>query len=197
MERYRSILAAAGVVVALTTGACGSAGAGTPGPTPIPVTADSVRTAFDTSTMKNAHFRLHGTFIVKRNYFPVSGDGVLQLSPREALEMTFQVQTYSTLGVLKIQEVTIGGRIYTRLGTGHWTSKATTDSATTITTYVGEEIMSGTAVWHARSSANGDIDNIWIRESDGYIVELTVTSTSGTLTMDFDSYNKSRVIAKP
>ena len=38
---------------------------------------------------------------------------------------------------------------------------------------------------------------MWIRETDGYIVQLVDVSKSGNLTMDFDSYNKSRAIAKP
>jgi hypothetical protein len=64
-------MATAGVIVTLAAAACGSDVAGTTGPTPTPVTADTVRAAFDTSTMKNAHFRLHGTFIVKRHRVPV------------------------------------------------------------------------------------------------------------------------------
>jgi hypothetical protein len=147
--------------------------------------------------MKNAHFRIHGTLIRKPSYYPVTGDGILQLAPREGLKMTILVQTYTSLGVLKIQEVTIGGRLYTRLGNGRWTSKPTTDSPTTPTSYVGEEIMSGTAVWHARSVGAGTAYDVWIRESDGYIVQLVFKSSSGTLTMTFDSYNKSPAIAIP
>jgi hypothetical protein len=195
--RYRWTLATVGVGLVLATTACGTADAGTPGPTPTPVTADTVSAAFDSSTMKNAHFRLHGTFIVKRNYFLMTGDGVLQRVPREALAMTFLVQTYSSLGLLKFQVVTVGGRAYMRVGSGRWTSKPSTGSMMTITSYVGEEIMSGTAVWHVRSASGGDTNDIWIREADAYIVQITVASKSGNLTMDFDSYNKSRAIAKP
>lgn len=197
VERYRPILALAGIVITLATAACGSDVAGTAGPTPTPVTADTVRAAFDSSTMKNAHFKLHGTLIVKRNYFPVTGDGVLQLTPREALSMTFRVQTYSSLGVLQVREVTIGGRMYSKFGSGAWTSKPATSSPTAIDSYVGEEIMSAIAVWHVRSVSSADTTDLWIRESDGYIVQLVDASKSGTLTMDFDSYNKSRAIAKP
>jgi hypothetical protein len=196
-HRIGRLLALAGIVMTLTAAACGSDVPGTAGPTPTPVTADTVRAAFDSSTMKNAHFKLHGTLIIKRNYFPVTGDGVLQLLPREALSMTFRVQTYSSLGVLKAQEVTIGGRMYTRFGSGAWTSKPTTSSPTAIATYVGEEIMSAIAVWHVRSTSTADTTDMWIRESDGYIVQLVDASKSGTLTMEFDTYNKSRAIAKP
>ena len=196
-ERYRRTLALVGAGLVLATTACGSDIAGSAGPTPTPVTADTVRAAFDSSTMKNAHFRLHGTFIVKRNYFPLTGDGVLQLAPREAVAMTFRIQTYSSQGVLKFQIVTIGGRAYLRVGSGRWTSKPSTGSMVTITSYVGEQIMSGTAVWHVRSVSGGDTNDIWIREADAYIVQLVDVSTSGTLTMNFDTYNKSRPIAKP
>jgi hypothetical protein len=196
-QRYRRILTTAGVVIALATAACGSDVGGTAGPTPTPVTADTVRAAFDSSTMKNAHFRLHGTFIVKRNYFPLTGDGVFQLAPREAVSMTFRIQTYSSQGAIKFQVVTIGGRAYLRVGSGRWTSKPSTGSMVTITTYVGEEIISGSAVWHVRSVSGSDTDDIWIREADAYIVQLVDISPSGTMTMDFDTYNKSRAIAKP
>jgi hypothetical protein len=196
-DRCARLLALAGTVMTLTATACGSDVAGTAGPTPIPVTADTVRAAFDSSTMKNAHFKLHGTFIVKRNYFPLTGDGVFQLAPREAVSMTFRIQTYSSQGLLKFQVVTIGGRAYLRVGSGHWTSKPSTGSMVTITTYVGEEIISGNAVWHVRSVSGSDTNDIWIREADAYIVQLVDVSPSGTMTMDFDTYNKSRAIAKP
>ena len=67
----------------------------------------------------------------------------------------------------------------------------------TITTYVGEEIISGAAVWHARSVSGKSTYDIWIRESDGYIVQLKFAGTSGTFTMDFFSYNKSPIIVAP
>jgi hypothetical protein len=196
-ERCRRTLATGGALVALAITACGSSVADTPGPTPTPITADSVRLAFDNSTMKSAHFKVKGTLIVKGNYLPVTGDGVVQLRPREAFKTNLSVQTYTSLGVLKIQEVTIGGRDYTRLGTGHWTSKPSTTSPTTLTSYVGEEIMNGTPVWHARSAAAASTYDVWVRESDGYMVKLSLAQATGNLSMTFDSYNKSPVIVKP
>src|SRR2546422_3827041 len=134
-ESYRRGLATTGAVIALAAGACGSSVADTPGPTPSPVTADSVRAAFDNSTMKNAHFNLSGTVIKKPSYYPVTGDGVLQRTPREALLMNLRVQTYTSMGVLKIQEVTIGGKLYTRVGTGRRASPRTTNPPAAATTY--------------------------------------------------------------
>ena len=196
-DSYRRTLATAGAVIALAAAACGSSVADTPGPTPSPVTADSVRAAFDNSTMKNAHFNLSGTVIKKPSYYPVTGDGVLQRTPREALLMNLRVQTYTSMGVLKIQEVTIGGKLYTRVGTGRWTSQRTTDSPVAPTTYVGEEIIDGTMVWHARSTSAKSTYEIWVREDDGYVVKLGYAGTSGNFTMTFDTYNKSRAITAP
>ncbi len=187
----------AGAFVALAAAACGSSVADTPGPTASPVTAATVTAAFDNSNMKSAHFKLQGTMVHKPGYYPVSGDGVFQLVPGEALQLNLRVQTYTSLGVLKISEVIIGGRLYTRVGTGRWTSQATTDSPATLTSYVGEETLSGTSVWHARSTSRYNTYDMWVRESDGYILQLTYASASGNLTMTFDSYNKSPIIKKP
>lgn len=191
-------LATAGAFVALASTACGSPSAAhTPGPTPIPITAGSVRLAVDNSTMKSAHFKVTGTLIVKGNYLPVTGDGVVQVRPREAFKMNLNVQTYTSLGVLKMQAVTVGGRDYTKFGSAKWTSKPSTSSPTTLTTYVGEEIMNGAPVWHARSGTAASTYDVWVREFDGYIVKISLAQATGKLTMTFDSYNTSPVIVKP
>jgi hypothetical protein len=195
--RYWRTLAMACTVVALATTGCGSSDAGAPGPTPTPITADSVRAAFNNSGMKSAHFKIHGTLIRKPGYYPMTGDGVFQLLPREALQTNISIQTYGPAGVLRIQEVNINGRLYTRLGTGRWTSKASTDSPTTITKYVGEEIQAGTVVWHAQSVSAHSTYDVWIRESDGYIVQLALAQATGNLTFTFDSWDKSKAIAVP
>jgi hypothetical protein len=198
-ESYRRILAIAGFVVVLATTACGTpaAGAVQASPTPGPVTADSIGATFANSLMDNGHFKLHGTFIKNRAYFPVTGDGVLQMRPQQALQMNLSIQTYSSQGILKIQEIAIGTRLYIRAGTGKWGQKRESASATTPSTYVGEEIMSGVAVWHALSKSGSSQYDIWIRESDGYPVQMVYASTSGKITMNFNSYNKSAKIVLP
>ena len=196
-ELYRRALAIAGAVVALASTSCGSPVAVASNPTPGPVTADSVRTALSSSTMDNAHFKLHGTLIKRRTYYPYTGDGVLQLRPVEALLMNVSLQTYSGHGATRSQNITIDGRVYTRTGTGKWSSTPTTISPTAVTSYVGEEIMDGKAVWHARTEAGRTVYDLWIRESDAYLVQMKYSGPSGTYTMIFDSYNTSRAIAKP
>ena len=192
----RCVVIAAFTVIA-TTSACGGALFGSV-PSPTPVTADSVRSAVDNSTMKNAHFRVTGTFNVNAQHLSVSGDGVLQKSPASAIEMTLTVDGAPGGRTLVIQEISVGGRDYSRVGSGKWTS--TPESATSPTvpdTYVGEETIAGTLTWHARSSASGKTYDIWVRESDGYIAYLQFTDPSSVLTMNFDSYNQSPAVTAP
>ena len=183
--------------MALATTSCGSPVAVASNPTPGPVTADSIRSAFGNSTMDNAHFRLRGTLVKNRTYYPVTGDGIYQLRPVEALFMNINLQTYSGHGPTRIQDVTINGRLYTHTGTGKWTSTPTIISPVAVTSYVGEEIIDGKAVWHARSEAGRTTYDLWIRETDAYIVQIKYGGVSGTYTMNFDSYNTSRVISTP
>jgi hypothetical protein len=181
----------------LAAASCGSPVAVASNPTPGPVTADSVRMAFSNSTMDNAHFKMHGTLIKDRTYYPVAGDGVLQMRPVEALVMNVILTTYSGRGATTIKEVTIDGRLFTKVGSGKWTSKPTVVSPTAVTSYIGEEIMDGKAVWHARSEAPRTTYDLWIRESDAYIFQIKYAGVSGTFTMVFDTYNKSREVGTP
>jgi hypothetical protein len=198
-ELYRRMLAMAGAAAVLATAACGSPVAGAPVASPAgPVTADSIRAAFTNSTMDSGHFRLHGTVIKNRVYFPINGNGVLQLRPTEALLVNLSIQTFGTPPLIKGTEITIGGKLYSRIGAGHWSSKAASHgSMVTITTYVGEEIISGAGVWHTRSVDGKNTSDIWIRESDGYIVQLKFASVTGGYTMEFFSYNKNPIIVAP
>lgn len=183
--------------MALTTISCGSPVAVASNPTPGPVTADSIRTAFSNSTMDNAHFHLRGTLVKNRTYYPYTGDGVYQLRPVEAFLMNLNLQTYSGHGATRIQDVIINGRLYTRTGSGKWTSTPTIISPIAVTSYVGEEIIDGKTVWHARSEAGRSIYDLWIRESDSYIIQIKYGGISSSFTMIFDSYNTSREITTP
>ena len=190
----RALVTAALFVLGLTT-ACGGAIFGDV-PSPSPVTAATVRAAVDNSTMENAHFRATGTLGRQGSHYPITGDGVLQKSPTTALSLNLTVQGNTNITV---HEVVIGGRTYTRTGSGKWTSvpDTSTISPTAPTTYVGEEAIAGTMTWHARTAENGLTYDIWVRETDGYIVYIQFTDPASALTMNFDTYNKSPVITAP
>jgi hypothetical protein len=182
--------------VALTGSACGTVVTSNL-PSPSPVTADAVRAAVDKSTMTSAHFVVTGRFQVGIDHDPVSGDGVVQRVPTEAFALNLTIQAAGRK--LAFQEVTIGGRDYTRAGTAKWTSKPSSSnvSPTAPTVYVGEEYMSGSWTWHARSTDSSTTYDVWVRESDGYLVLLTLNQPSYFVSMSFDSYNKSPVIKAP
>jgi len=168
-------------------------------PSPSPVTAASVRSALDNSGMKNAHFRVTGTLGIQGNHFPVTGDGVLEKSPTTALSLNLTVKTNTRAGNLTVQEVDIGGTVYTRVGNGQWSSAPDTSTSSPVvpTTYVGEESIAGTVTWHAQAAQNGTTYDMWVRETDGYIVYLSYTDTKSALNMSFDTYNESPLITVP
>jgi hypothetical protein len=190
----RALVTAALFVLGLTS-ACGGAFFSNV-PSPSPVTAATVRAAVDNSTMENAHFRVTGTLGIQGNHFPLSGDGVLQKSPAPALSLNLTVQGNTNITV---QEVVIGGNTYSRTGNGKWKSvpDTSTISPTAPTTYVGEEVIAGTMTWHASTAEKGSTYDIWVRETDGYIVYIQFTDPASALTMNFDTYNKSPVITAP
>ena len=190
----RALVTAALGLLAVTT-ACGGALFGNV-PSPSPVTAATVRAAVDNSTMENAHFRVTGTLGIQGNHFPLSGDGVLQRGPTPALSLNLTVQGNTNITV---QEVVIGGNTYSRTGNGKWKSvpDTSTISPTAPTTYVGEEVIAGTMTWHASTAEKGSTYDIWVRETDGYIVFIQFTDPASALTMNFDTYNKSPVITAP
>ncbi len=51
--------------------------------------------------------------------------------------------------------------------------------------------------WHASTAEKGSTYDIWVRETDGYIVFIQFTDPASALTMNFDTYNKSPVITAP
>jgi hypothetical protein len=195
MVRRTLVIAALGAT--LMVSGC-SAVASSSDPTPTPVTAAKVRAAVNNSTLQNAHFVVQGRFQVGVNHDPITGDGTLQRTPKEAFALNLDVQTSST-GHLLIHEVSIGGRDYSRVGNGKWTSKPSTSTAspTAPTTYVGEEFVAGVMTWHARSTDATEIYDIWVREADGYLVLLTLNQANNFISMSFDGYNNSPVITAP
>ncbi len=196
MLRRAPVTAALGLL-ALTT-ACGGAIFGNV-PSPSPVTAATVRAAVDNSDMLNAHFRATGTLGIQGSHYPITGDGVLEKSPTTALSLNLTVQTNTRAGNLTVQEIVIGGRTYSRTGNGKWTSVPDTSTISPIapTKYVGEELIAGTITWHASTAENGNTYDIWVRETDGYIVYIQFTDSKSALTMNFDTYNQSALITVP
>src|SRR5438552_17753653 len=92
----RALAAASFGLMALTT-ACNGGIFGEV-PSPSPVTAASVRSAVNNSTMQNAHSRVTGTLGKQGNHFAVTGDGALEKPPAAALSLNLTVKTNSLAG---------------------------------------------------------------------------------------------------
>jgi hypothetical protein len=148
--------------------------------------------------MTSGHFGIGGYFYAGANRYNASGEGDLQRVPSDAMRMTMSIPTYTSRGVLQLQEVDIGGKEYSRIGSGKWTSGPQTGSPETGTVYVGEERIADAAVWHIQSTGTGSTYDTWVRESDGYIALITLTQASRyTVNLKFNSYNDSPVIVAP
>src|SRR5256885_5462458 len=90
----RRALATAPLGLLALTAACGGAFFADV-PSPSPVTASTVRAAVDNSNMQNAHFLATGTLGIQGNHYQITGDGVLEKSPTNALSLNLTVQTRS------------------------------------------------------------------------------------------------------
>ena len=163
---------------------------------PPKVTLASVNVAVYLSTMRNAHFKLTGNFFIKGANIPATGTGVEQIRPEVALHVRLTLaKPYG--GSLTVESIVVGGRVYTRAGSGRWTSQPETFSPTTYRAYLGEETFAGTSTWRVHCESSTSALETWVRESDGYFVYQKFTDRNASIWMTFDSYNKSPVITAP
>jgi hypothetical protein len=197
---WRRTLAIVTFGLALATAGCTSPLGGSHSSGPPPMTATNVNDAMNQSTMKNAHFTAEGFLASGANRYAFTGEGDMQQTPVFAMEMNLVIQTYTAYGGVNVKIIDIGGRTYTRFGAGGWTSEADTQSfpSGTPTNYIGAETRAGVPVWHVEEVSDGNVQDIWVRESDGYIVYMTFTDASGSgFDLLMTSYNASPVIKAP
>jgi hypothetical protein len=167
----------------------------TSGPAPA-VTVASVNYAIENSTMRTAHFTLTGSFFVKGANLPASGAGVEQLRPEVALQVRLTL-VMPDGGRLTVDSIVVGGRVYSRVGSGRWTSQPEKILPNVYTTYLGEETFGGTSTWRVHCETSTSTFDTWVRESDGYFVYQKFKDPRASLFMTFDSYNKSPRITAP
>jgi hypothetical protein len=193
----RWVRAALVLVLALAISGCDLLG---PSSQPPAVTVDTISAAMDKSDMKSAHFTVVGNVAKDGARYPVQGDGVLQRFPTSALATNLTLLTYSAAGDIQLQQIQIGGKIYSKLGAGAWTSKPETSTISPLnpTGYAGEDTRAGQAVWHVRSSDATSSYDMWVRESDAYIVLISYLDSAGnSFNFIMNSYNKSPVVTAP
>jgi len=163
-----------------------------------PPTAPSVANAIQHSSMKNAHFTVHGSLASGASRLAATGDGTIQIKPTFALHINFQIQT--TLGTTGLEVIVVDNTEYSRTGTGGWTSQPDLSAAslTTPDKYIGVDTLSGSKAWHVQWQGQPGTYDDWVRESDGYLMKVTYAAAAGsTYTFTFDSYNTGTIIVAP
>jgi len=151
--------------------------------------------------MKSGHFTVNGTIVYAGKAYAATGAGVIERVPVTALQLSVNIDTKTSLGVLQYEEIDIAGVKYSRIGSGAWRSGTSTFGPDDLvpTRYLNEETVNGVKCWHAQAvSIDGGTYDFWVRESDGYIPKVVYTGTDGgSYTMIVDSYNSAPTIVAP
>ncbi|MBV8195231.1 MAG: hypothetical protein JOY80_06855 [Candidatus Dormibacteraeota bacterium] len=122
--------------------------------------------------MKSGHFTVSGTIVYAGKAYAATGAGVIERVPVTALQLSVNIDTKTSLGVLHYQEIDIAGVKYSRIGSGAWRSGTSTFGPDDLvpTRYLNEETVNGVKCWHAQAvSIDGRTYDFSVRKSDGYI----------------------------
>jgi predicted small lipoprotein YifL len=183
------------ITAALLT-ACGGGG----GPLGLfgPPAAKDIAAKPGQSSERDGHFTVTGTLANGSSRFPTTGDGVMVLKPKLALQLNLQVDSGTFLGRIGADFIDVDGKQYSRIGAEDWNisdDPATSNGSKTYS-YVGEEQVGSDKAWHIKSSETGWDE--WVRESDSYLAKLSIAeSGGGSLTLTFDRFNTGAKVQAP
>jgi hypothetical protein len=204
MEGGAAVIRICGAALAaIVLTACEPSGSAAPRPTPAP-TAQDVSARPAKSAMRDGQFAVSGDFWLGATAYPATGDGVLVVRPAWATRLNVQVDAGGLLGRVGADVVEIGGRQYVRVGLGGWTARDTTGAAGTLFTsdpslvLAGEETLPGGRAWHIRRAVDTTTYDGWVRESDGYVLRITVDQTRVyRLQLDLTEFNTGAAVTAP
>jgi Domain of unknown function (DUF4352) len=183
------------IVALLLLIAAGCAAPWTP-PTPADILAKPSH-----SSMKDGHFKLSGHLTSGAYATDLTGDGVMILQPNYASSMHLQ----GSIGALPfaLQTIDINGKSYSRVGSDKWTeanaqSEPGNPNGASGAKLIGEDGLPVGKSWHVRATGpSGQQFDVWVRESDGYLVKYSGGTDSGSITLEFDRYNIAPTVAAP
>lgn len=167
-----------------------------------PPTATEILQKPAQSGMQDGHFNLKGHFTSGAFAADVTGDGVMVVKPKYAVQFNLQ----GSLGQLAfaIEELVVDGNSYTRAGTQKWTESPSTsepgnvESGATNPRLIGEDNLAVGKSWHVHATnSSGQPYDAWVRESDGDIAKYSSSTDTGTLTLEFDKYNTGERVSAP
>lgn len=187
------------IVLAGLLFACGGGG----GPLGLfgPPSAKDIAAKPANSSMKDGHFKVEGTYASGATRMSVSGEGVMVLRPKLAIQTNIQLETGTILGRVGADIVQVDGKRYLRIGNGEWQESddtATSSDAKRSYSYKGEDQVGGDKAWHIQSVESDTTLDEWVRESDGYLLKYVSTESSGSvLTLVFDKFNTGAKVEAP
>jgi hypothetical protein len=155
------------------------------------------------SNMKDAHFQVTAVIpLSSGDTINASGDGVLVKNPNAG---RIQLTASAGSSPFVYEEITVGGKDYSRENGGKWTVKPAGGivgdfSEAADATYLGEETLAGGKAWHIKARATEDNSplELWVREADGYPLKfIGQSSGAGTLTFVFDRFNIGASVSPP
>jgi Domain of unknown function (DUF4352) len=153
------------------------------------------------SSMKDGHFRISGHITSGAYASDVSGEGTMVMQPRYAFSMRLQ----GSIGQIPfaVQQVDVNGKSYSRVGSAKWTKSDARNepgnpSGARAARLIGEESLSAGKSWRVRAvNSSGQTFDMWVRESDGYLVKYAGTSDTGSISIEFDRYNTGETVSAP
>ena len=155
------------------------------------------------STMKDAHFLVTAVIPLSSGVsINASGDGVLVKNPNAG---RIQLTASAGSSTFAYEEITVGGKDYSRENGGKWTVKPAAGivgdfSDAVNPTYLGEETLASGKAWHVKATAREDNSplEVWVREADGYPLKFIGQSSGvGTVTFVFDRFNIGASVSPP
>lgn len=188
-------LAAVRMAVLVASASVGLSGCGGP------PTAKEILAKPANSDLKDAHVRVTGHLASGAFSIDVTGDGVFIVKPNSATDLRLQ----GSLGAIPIaiEDLTIDGKDYRRIGSDKWTvtpaGSGNTWADAKDASLVGEENLQSGKAWHVKATGtDGKAFEVWVRETDGYPLKLIgALGDSGTITMVFDKFNTGATISAP
>ena len=154
------------------------------------------------SDMKDGHFTVKAHLTSGALTVDLTGDGTMVLKPKYAISLNLQ----GSVGQIPIglQEVVVDGQNYSRLGSQKWTESPSQSEPGNVGSsaknpkLIGEDNLSQGKSWHIQGTdSTGQAFDVWVRESDGYLVKYSGSLSTGSISLDFDKYNTGSTVTAP
>jgi len=152
--------------------------------------------------MKDGHFTVKAHLASGAITVDLTGDGTMVLKPKYAVSFNLQ----GSVGQLPIglQEIVVDGQSYSRLGTQKWTDSPSQSEPGNVSSsakspkLISEDSLSQGKSWHIQATDSSDqAFDVWVRESDGYLVKYSGSLSTGSITLEFDKYNTGSAVSAP